>query len=94
MTKTHMSAARSLQDFAPEATLNVLGSCWTKPDGAGAKFYENVLSKLPKTVGECVEWAVALEQPLKAREVQAHLKLDVHEREQVPRSGWLGLRKR
>jgi hypothetical protein len=74
MNKSHSAAAREQKDFALNSTLNVLGSCWQKPGSAGEQFYQLVLSQSPKTVGQCIEWAAALEQPLKPRQVQAHLK--------------------
>jgi hypothetical protein len=74
MTKTHLTAAREQKDFSLAATLNVLGSCWKKDGGQGTRFFELVLSKSPRTVGECIDWGAALPEPIKAREVQAHLK--------------------
>ncbi len=71
---THSAAARQQKDFALDSTLTVKGTCWQKPGTAGEQFYALVLSKEPKTVGECIEWAAALEQPLKAQQVQGHLK--------------------
>jgi hypothetical protein len=71
---THAAAARGQKDFALDSTLTVHGSCWQKAGTAGEQFYALVLSKAPKTVGECIELAAALEQPLKAQAVQAHLK--------------------
>jgi hypothetical protein len=38
------------------------------------RFYEMVLSKEPKTVGQAIEMGTALEQPFTTRECQRHMK--------------------
>jgi hypothetical protein len=74
MSNSHLALSRSQPDFPLTATLTVTGNCWVKPEGHGSRFFQLVLSKSPKTVGEAIEMATALEQPFTPRECQRHLK--------------------
>jgi hypothetical protein len=70
---THTQAFRAQAAFAPEAKLTILGNLW-RPGTPGGRFFEQVLSQNPTTVGECIEKAAALAEPLTATAVQGHLR--------------------
>ena len=74
MTNSHLALSRAQKDFALDSTLTVHGNCWVKPEGHGSRFYELVLAKSPKTVGEAIEMAAVLEPPFTPRECQRHMK--------------------
>jgi hypothetical protein len=67
-------AIRAQEDFALDAKLKIGNDIWT-PETAGARFYEQVLSKKPTTVQKAIDLASELkEQPFTAKQVMGHLK--------------------
>ena len=67
-------AIRAQEDFALDAKLKIGNDTWT-PETAGARFYEQVLSKKPTTVQKAIDLASELkEQPFTAKQVMGHLK--------------------
>ena len=70
---THIQAFRAQSDFAPEAKIKVGNNIWT-PETAGARLYEQVLSKNPGSVQQVIDLAAKLDAPFTAKAVQGHLK--------------------
>ena len=72
--RVHEIAIRAQEDFALDAKLKIGNDIWT-PETAGARFYEQVLSKKPTTVQKPIDLASELkEQPFIAKQVMGHLK--------------------
>jgi hypothetical protein len=73
MSVSHTAAFRAQSDFAPEAKIKVGKSVWS--DGvAGARLYEQVLSKYPGTIQKVLDMAAELKPPFTAKAVQGHLR--------------------
>jgi len=49
------------------------GNSW-RPGTPGHRFYEQVLSQAPATVGDAIAMAAALTEPFTAKQVQGHLR--------------------
>jgi hypothetical protein len=70
----HVRAWRAQPAFAPEAKLNVIGGNLWRPDTPSHRFYNEVLTKAPATVQECIDKAGALAEPFTAKAVQNMLR--------------------
>lgn len=72
-TLSHTAAFKAQSDFALDSKIKVGESVWT-PETAGARLYEQVLSKKPTTVQKAIDLAAALDPPLTVKQVQGHLR--------------------
>jgi hypothetical protein len=70
----HHEAWKAQPAFVPEAKINVVGLNMWKQGSPGHRFYEEVLSKNPATIQECIDKAAALSEPFNAKQVMAHLR--------------------
>ena len=70
----HIKAWRAQPAFAAEAKLNIIGANLWRPNSPAHRFYEQVLTKAPATVGECIEMAKGLAEPFTEKQIQGHLR--------------------
>jgi hypothetical protein len=73
-TVSHAVAFRAQADFPGEAKIKVGASVWSSPETAGARLYEQVLSKKPSTVQKAIDLAAELKVPFTAKQVMGHLR--------------------
>jgi hypothetical protein len=74
MSISHTAAFRAQADFPLEAKIKVGNNIWS-PGVAGARLYEQVLSKSPPTIQKALDMAAALkESPFTAKATMGHLR--------------------